>query len=150
MSDPEPSRCEGDGGEKVSGELVESCGDAAEVLKLVEEPLDQVSLAIEDMVDRALVLAGLEGRNVRSGPVIGDDVDDRLGIVSTIGDGIVRRLQTLEQSRHDGLVGSLARGQQEAHRQAVGVNHGMKLGAQSSTRTADGVIRAPFFPPAAC
>jgi hypothetical protein len=44
----------------------------------------------------------------------------------------------------------LAGGQQQADRQAVAVNDGMDLGAQSSTRTADGVIRAPFFPPAAC
>jgi hypothetical protein len=26
----------------------------------------------------------------------------------------------------------------------------MDFGAQSATRTANGVIRAPFFPPAAC
>jgi hypothetical protein len=150
MPDPEPSGCESHGGKKVSGELVEAGGDAAEVLKFVEEAFDQISLAIEGMVDRPLVLAGLEGRNVRSGAMIGDEVDHRLGIVSTIGDGIGSRLQTLEQSRHGGLVGSLTRGQQKADRQAVGINHGMELGAQSSTRTADGVIRAPFFPPPAC
>ena len=42
----------------------------------------------------------------------------------------------------------------EAHRrfgrQAVLVDDGVDLSAQSSTRTANGVIRAPFFPPAAC
>ena len=150
MPDPEPGGCESDGGQEVSGELVEAGGDAAEVLKLVEEPFDQVSLAIEDVVDRSLVLAGLKGGNVRPRAVIGDEVDHRLGIVSTIGDGIGGRLQPHKQSRHGGLVGSLARGQQKTYRQAVGVNHGMELGAQSSTRTADGVIRAPFFPPAAC
>jgi hypothetical protein len=32
----------------------------------------------------------------------------------------------------------------------VSIDHGVDLGAQSSTRTADGVILAPFFPPPAC
>lgn len=59
MPDPEPRRCEGNGCEKVSGELVEAGGDATEVLKLVEEPFDEISLAIESVVDRPLVLAGL-------------------------------------------------------------------------------------------
>ena len=135
MPDPEPRRCEGNACKKVSGELVEAGGDSAEVLKFVEEAFDEISLAIEGMVDRTLVLARLEGRNVRSRPMIGDDVDHSLGIVSTIGHGIRSRLQTLEQSRHGGLVRSLARGQEKAYRQAVGINHGMELRAQSSTRT---------------
>jgi len=40
--------------------------------------------------------------------------------------------------------------QQEPDRQAILVDDGVDLGAQSSTRTADGVIFAPFLPPAAC
>lgn len=49
-----------------------------------------------------------------------------------------------------GLVGGLAGGEHDPERQAVLVHQGVDLGAQSSTRTADGVIRAPFLPPAAC
>jgi hypothetical protein len=44
----------------------------------------------------------------------------------------------------------LAGREQQADGQAAGVDHDMDFAAQSSTRTADGVIRAPFFPPAAC
>jgi hypothetical protein len=44
----------------------------------------------------------------------------------------------------------LAGRQDEPDRQSVGIDDGMDLRAQSSTRTADGVIRAPFLPPAAC
>jgi hypothetical protein len=40
--------------------------------------------------------------------------------------------------------------QNKVHRQAALINGGMYLGCQSSTRTANGVIRAPFLPPAAC
>jgi hypothetical protein len=44
----------------------------------------------------------------------------------------------------------LAGGEHEPDRQAGFVDDGVDLGAQSSTRTANGVIRAPFLPPAAC
>jgi hypothetical protein len=44
----------------------------------------------------------------------------------------------------------LAGGEHQPQRQSVGADDGMDLGAQSSTRAADGVILAPFFPPAAC
>ena len=58
--------------------------------------------------------------------------------------------QTSEQiGRRLEIVG-LAGGEHQADRQAVLIDNGVDLGAQSSTRTADGVIRAPFFPPAAC
>jgi hypothetical protein len=41
-------------------------------------------------------------------------------------------------------------GEDKPHRQPVFIDHGIDLGAQSATRTANGVIFAPFFPPAAC
>jgi hypothetical protein len=44
----------------------------------------------------------------------------------------------------------LAGRQQQTHRQTHGIDDGVDLGAQSSTRTANGVILAPFFPPPAC
>jgi predicted TIM-barrel enzyme len=44
----------------------------------------------------------------------------------------------------------LAGGENQTDRQAVLVDDGVDLGTQSATRTADGVIFAPFLPPAAC
>jgi hypothetical protein len=44
----------------------------------------------------------------------------------------------------------LACGEYQLDRQSVLIDHRMDFGAQSSTRTANGVIRTPFFPPAAC
>jgi hypothetical protein len=44
----------------------------------------------------------------------------------------------------------LAGRQDDTDGQANRIYHGVDLGAQSSTRTTDGVIRAPFLPPAAC
>jgi hypothetical protein len=49
-----------------------------------------------------------------------------------------------QQGWHVGLVGGLPGGQDEAQRQPEGLGQDMKLGAQSSTRPTDGVMRAPF------
>lgn len=40
--------------------------------------------------------------------------------------------------------------QQQFDGQAMLIDHCVDLGAQSSTRAADGVIRTPFVPPATC
>ena len=150
MPEPEATGCEGDGGEEVSGELVVARGDATEVLELVEEALDEIALSIEGAVDRALPLAVALGRDVCSRAVIGDQLQDGFGVVATVGDGVGSGLQALEQSRDRRLVGGLAWRDQQPDWQAAGIDDGVQLGAQSSTRTADGVIWAPFFPPAAC
>ena len=55
-----------------------------------------------------------------------------------------------QKSRHGSLVGGLAGGEHDPDRQAFGIDHDVDLGAQSPTRATDGVIRAPFLPPAAC
>ena len=80
----------------------------------------------------------------------GDQFDDRAGDIAAIGNDIASQRQAVDQGWNGGFVGGLAGRQDEADRQAVGIDHGVDFGAQSSTRTTDGVIRAPFLPPAAC
>ena len=53
-----------DHGEEVSGELVVAGGDAAEVLQLGEEPLDQVALAVEPLAEARLPLSVVFERDV--------------------------------------------------------------------------------------
>ena len=79
-----------------------------------------------------------------------DQIDDGAGVVAAIGDDVTAGRQGFEQRRGGGLVGGLAWRQRKADRHSLLVDHGADLGAQSSTRTADGVIRTPFLPPAAC
>ena len=150
MSEPEACCGKSDGGEEVAGQLVVAGGDSSEVLQLVEEALDEIAQAVDGMVDRSLVLTIALGGDMRLRSMLGDEIDDVLGVVAAIGDGIARRFQAVEQSWYGGLIGSLARRQDEPDRQAVGIDDSVDLGAQSSTRTADGVIRTPFFPPPAC
>jgi hypothetical protein len=52
---------------KIGGELVIACGDAAEVLQLGEEPLDQIALAAEPLAEGGLPAPVALGRDVRGG-----------------------------------------------------------------------------------
>ena len=149
---PEPESCggEGNGGEEVAREFVVARGDASEMLELVEEALDEIALAvdvgIDDAADPHVALAwDVRGRAARLDPL-----DDGAGKEATVGDDLRRERELFDQMRKGGLVGRLAGREQEAHRQAECIDDRVDLGAQSSTRTADGVIRAPFLPPAAC
>ena len=147
--DPDPSGGEGDGREEVSGEFVVSGCDTPEVLELVEEAFDQIALAIEPAVDRALYFAVALGRDVSFAAPAGDELYQVLPVITAVGDNISKR-QAIEQGRSYRFVGGMTGGEQQPDRQAPFVHHRMNLAAQSSTRAADGVIRAPFFPPAAC
>ena len=81
-AEPQPHRGELYHGKEVGGELVVAGGDAAEVLQLGEEPLDQVSLAVKPLAEARLPFAIALWRDVGRG--------DAVGIVGLIGqhDGV--------------------------------------------------------------
>jgi hypothetical protein len=86
-----------------------------------------------------------------SAPALGgDEVQQGLGIAAAIGDEVAPANKAPEESRRDGLVGGLARREDDPDRHAAAIDDHVELSAQSATRTANGVIRAPFFPPPAC
>ena len=119
------------------------------MFELAEEAFDQVALAIDALVDRAVDEA-LSGRgDVGFGPALPDQVEERICVVATIGDDVAA-FQAIEQNRRCTQVMGLSGCQHEPDRQAVLIDQSIDLGAQSSTRTTNGVIFAPFFPPAAC
>ena len=78
-----------------------------------------------------------------------DQVEQRIGVISAIGDDVTT-FEAGEQEWRRAQVVVLSGGQHQAYWQTVLIDQSVYLGAQSSTRTADGVIFAPFFPPAAC
>jgi len=149
-SGPESDGCEGDGGQKIAGEFVETRRDASEVLQLVKEALDEIAATIEALVDASLNLAVTLRGNVGVGPAASREFEQGLGVISSVGDQIAGSVQARDQRDGRFLVGRLTGGQHEADRQTLAIDDDIDLGAQSSTRTADGVIRTPFFPPAAC
>jgi hypothetical protein len=120
------------------------------VLELAEEALDEVALAVKRRIDGALDLAVAAGRDVSLAPGLAHQVEDRLSVVAAVGDERPGGRQVGQQGWSEGLVGGLARRDDEADGQALLVDDGVDLGRQSAMRTADGVIFAPFLPPAAC
>lgn len=120
------------------------------MLELTEVSLDHIALSVDRRIDGALDLSVPLGRDVGAAAARGDKVDDGAGVVASICDQRPGGLEAVDKGLHSGLVGRLTGGQHDPERQAVLIDQNVDLGAQSSTRTADGVIRAPFLPPAAC
>ena len=120
------------------------------MLELAEVAFDDVASAVDRRVDPSLHLAVPLGRDVGASAPGSDKVDDGLGVVATIGDQCFGRRQTVNQRLDRRLVGRLPCREGDPERQTVLIDQRVDLGAQSATRTADGVIRAPFLPPAAC
>ena len=120
------------------------------MLELVEEAFDEVALAIDAPVNRAMDQPLSGRRNVGSRAARPDQFEERVGVVAAVGNDMAA-LQTGKQMWCRPQVVSLTGGQHESHRQAVLIDKGVDLGAQSSTRATDGVIFALFFlAPAAC
>src|SRR6185312_887197 len=141
---------EEEGGEEISRELVVARGDAAEMLEFVEEALDEVALTVDREIDDASNADVGLARDMGCGAAGLDQIDDGAGEEAAIGDHVAGQAQPRDQRRKGGLVGGLTGCQEETDRQAMRIHDHVDLAAQSSTRTADGVIRAPFLPPAAC
>lgn len=120
------------------------------MLEFAEEALDQITLPVDGSIDRALDLAIALRGDVGLPTPLGDQIDQVLPVISTISnnDGYLR--QSSQQQGCACLVRRLPGAQGQANRQTSFVNDGVDLAGQSSTRTANGVIRAPFLPPAAC
>ena len=120
------------------------------MFELAEEALDLIALAVDRRVDGALDLTITLGGDMGLSASGSDQVEDGLGVVAAVSDERACRRQAVDELGDRRLVRCLSSGQHDPERQAVLVHQGVDLGAQSSTRTADGVIRAPLFPPAAC
>jgi len=130
--------------------LFEAGGDASELFEIAEEAFDEVAASIKFALDGALNLDAALGWDMGLAARISDKVDDGAAVVATVGDECVGRRQSSQKVWGSGLIRRLPWRDQQPDRQAVLVNDCMDLGAWSATRTANGVIRPPFFPPAAC
>ena len=78
-----------------------------------------------------------------------DEIEDGAGVVAAIRDDVPGRAMSGEEVADGCLVGGLPGQQRDRDWQAAVIDHGIDLGAQSSTRATEGVILPPFFA-AAC
>ena len=120
------------------------------MFEFTEEPFNQVSLSIEFLIDAPLSFAVSLRGDVGLTAAALNKIDQVLPIVAPISNDGRGGSQSFKQSGRCGFVGSLPLGESKTYRQTSFIHHGVDLAAQSSTRTADGVIRTPFLPPAAC
>lgn len=134
----------------VSGELVEPGCTSPEVFEFVEASLDEIALAIDRLADSALHFAPALGRNMRAGAEFLDLFDERACIIPSVSNDMRRSFQAGNKGRRGGYAGSLPDVERRSDGQTRLADHGMDLAAQSPTRGTDGVIRTPFFAPAAC
>ena len=111
MSDSDADRGESDGREEVSGELVVTRGDPAQMLELVEEALDEVALSIAFQIDGSNYPHIALAWDVSGGSARGEEVDDRSGAVTAIGDRFARWAQAGDEVWQGGFVGGLPRRQ---------------------------------------
>src|SRR6202041_847767 len=94
---PQTGGSEQDGSKEVSGGFVVARCDAAEMLQLVKEALDQVALPIDQVVDWAWDLAVTGGRDVRPSATRFDKIDDSAGVIAPVSDEVSIRFEPFDQ-----------------------------------------------------
>src|SRR5690606_25080051 len=83
---PEARTGDEDGCEVVARRLFVSGCDFGEVFEFVEEPLDEVALAVDGRVDAALLLAVPLGGDVAAAASLLDHLDNGLRVVAAVRD----------------------------------------------------------------
>jgi hypothetical protein len=139
-----------DGPEERVGKLVVTCSDRPETLEFAEEPLDEVTFAIEGEVGFALYAsAGIVWYD-RSDAAFVQGLDQGVGVVSLVGEERVR-FDLFEQGCCLGQIMGLARSERQGDRIAQSVDDGVDFRRQPASGSSDGLIAAVFFrAPALC
>ena len=137
-------------GEKIAGGFFVAGGDAAKMLDCIEEPLDEITLAVKREVAVPLNFAIRFRRDDRLDGAHFEALDEGVAIISLVAEkrsGLDlggQRLCLID-------VMDLAAGEAERERIAQSVDDGVDFGRQAAARTAYGLVLAPFLrAPALC
>ena len=141
MPYPKPRGGDEDGGKVISGGLLVARGDLSEVLEPVEEPLNQVALAVEGGIDRPFDLAVALREDMAAPAARVDHLEESASILAPDCGNVARREAGSQEVHDRRLVRGLPWRQGDRQWQAAMVDHRVDLGAQPATRTAKGVIR---------
>ena len=130
--------------EEVSGGFFVARRDAAKLLDILEETLDQVAFRIEGVVAVAFDLAVGLGRNDRLDFSTFEAGDEAICVIAFVSQD---RLRLNLGDEGFGLRDVVNLSSGEAQRQwiAQGVDHGMNFGGQPAARATYGLVEAPFF-----
>src|SRR5690606_9122992 len=145
--------------EVVVGVFFVSRGDGAEVLEFVEEALDEVSVTIKKGTESRRVEASGHRFDARPGAAFLDRLTQSVGVVGAVSEQDVSLAQTVQHIERASAVMGLAGRELEGDGPPLGIDQGMDLGRQSTSRAphASGVrlvpnggFRPPFFAFAPC
>ncbi len=137
-------------GEEVAGGFFVACRDAAKLLDILKETLDQVAFGIEGVVALAFGFAIGLGRNDRFDLSAFEAGDETVGVVAFVSED---RIWFHLGDKPFGLgdVVNLSAGEAQRQRIAQGVDDDMNFGSQPAARATYGLVETPFFrAPALC
>ena len=146
---PEQDSDDLNGGKEVGGVFFEAGGDAASMFELIEEALDEIALAVEDLAVASRHSAAAGCRNASANAALAQDVSEPVGVVGLVGDQAAMDGYHVEQAAGGAEIVCLAGGQGQADRQAASIDHRMDFGRQTAARPADRFV-AVFLGAAAC
>ena len=148
--EPEHYANQHDCGKKSVCQLVVAGSDGAKLLELVEEPFDEIALAVEGEVGVAWLEAVGLGRTDGCDASALERVDQGVGVISFVGQKCLG-LDLIEQRRRLADIGRLPRGERQGDGIAQRIDDGVNLGGQAAAGSADGLVLAFFFwAPALC
>jgi hypothetical protein len=144
LSKPSRDTSDGDGSVEVLLEFIEAGCESAELFEVGEGSFDAVALAVKRPVEAALHLAHGARWDDGLDAMLGEMVQDRVGIVALVGE---HGLGTTPAKQSDGLgtVVGLAAGQYEVEWQAKLIGEQVDLGRQTSSTPPQSGLRSPFF-----
>jgi len=136
--------------EEVLREFVIAGSNAPEVLELVEEALDQITLAIKCLAEAWFPFAIGFCRDVGNSALGLDQVADAIGIIGFVSKNDGARIETIEQAISGGAIMGLSGGQAEPDREPLRINDGVDLGGEPTSGVTETMISIPLFAVAAC
>lgn len=99
------------------------------MLEFAEEPLDEISLAVDRRIDGTLNFAVFLCRDMRTAAMCRHHVDNGSCVIAAIGDERPGWRQTVDQGFDGGFVGGLASGEHDTQRQTILIDQGVDFGA---------------------
>lgn len=119
------------------------------MLQLGEEPLDEVSFAVEPLAEARLPSPVALGRDVGRGALILDQFADAVGVISLVSQHDGARAEVVEQRVRDLPVMRLSSRQPKPDRKPLRVDDDVDLGREPAARSAETMICTPLFAGAA-
>lgn len=120
----------------MGGQLVIACGEATELLQVREQVLDQVARSIAMRVEGSRAAPIRAWRNDRLGAGLFDGLDQRIRVVSLVGDDGLHPGQCVDQGLGLGDVGLLGAAEREDQGIAQRIADQVDLGAPAAARAA--------------